>query len=310
MSATIVVGSDGSAPSRSALRWAVERATTLEMRVLLCHVLDDNKVEPEEIEATALEYLESEAILARSSAPDANVSCSVHVGRPIAVLTELARNADLLVVGTHKTGFIQGRAFGSRFAGLVSSIETPVAYIPDLTGSYRRGVVAGINLSPTGRSVTRFAAAEAARFGETLTLIGVWGAEESGPPRTELPHHRTSQAQVEDALEGAALLAARHHPHLNIRTRILRRSVADALVDASSNARLLVIGHAAAPTRAPTVHDVLLNLSSPTVVVHPDLDATPATICAQVDLDQAASPAPVRGAGAVERRESIEELHP
>lgn len=261
MSATIVVGNDGSAPSRSALRWAAQRADGREMGILLCRVaepeLESLHLSSSASWAGALVELEAEAQRVRASFAAVDIRCSVMPGRPVAVLADVARRAGLLVLGTHETGFIQGRAFESRFAALSGPIDTPVAFIPDTDTSRRRGVVARIGRSQSNTAVIRHAATEAQRFDDPVILLG----------SSEAP------------LQRAADLVAADFPGLAIRARNVGRGIAHALIDASLSARLLVIGHSADPYRASTVQDVLLNLSCPTMIVHESLTAEGTTAC-------------------------------
>ncbi len=76
-------------------------------------------------------------------------------------------------------------------------------------------------------------------------------------------------------LADSVALAHEHGAGLPVRIRSIRRPPAEALLDASSTAELLVIGTSLrlAPESAslgPVGHDVLLNLAGPTVVVHED----------------------------------------
>jgi nucleotide-binding universal stress UspA family protein len=59
-----------------------------------------------------------------------------------------------------------------------------------------------------------------------------------------------------------------------IRNRSVRRPAAEALVDAASTSRLLVVGSSRRhgsqlAALGPVCHDVLLNITGPTVIVHP-----------------------------------------
>ena len=115
MGETIVVGIDASAPSRAATSWAIARAASLGLGVEMVHVLDERWLEPDDSElrdhATAV--LVAELTRAESHARGVSIRGRVVTGFPPKALIDASAGADLLVVGTHKTGFAYGRVFGS-----------------------------------------------------------------------------------------------------------------------------------------------------------------------------------------------------
>jgi nucleotide-binding universal stress UspA family protein len=262
MIGTIVVGVDESGPSRAALRWSAERASATGLSLVVAHVLEIS----DDIEGilgantahdAALAFVHAQATWATESEPSVEVSARVLEGDPLSELAKASEGAQLLVVGTHKTGFINGKMFGSRFLGLAAISHCPVAFIPDLTGSSRRGVVAAVDGSVSGQTVIRFAAAEAQRTAQTLTLIS------SGVP---------GQVDGEQALAENTALARVGNSSITVRSRYSSKSTAEGLVDASSGAAMLVVDHTRHQTDGVAMlgsiaHDVLLNITSPTVIV-------------------------------------------
>lgn len=120
----IVVGVDGSAPSSSALAWAIEEAA-LRRATLDVVVSWDYPVmaasEPIFIPTPDKAVLESgaentaEAMIAQSGLPESGVEYKIFTpeGRPGETLVEMAADADLLVVGSHGSGFIKELFLGS-----------------------------------------------------------------------------------------------------------------------------------------------------------------------------------------------------
>lgn len=261
MTGTIVVGSDGSAPSRSALRWAAQRADHGRMGLLLCRVMEQElgglHLSASSSRTDAAAELEAEARRARVDFPSVDIRSSLMYGQPVALLAELGGRADLLVLGTHKTGFIQGRAFESRFAGLSALLDAPIAFIPDVQTSHRRGVVVEVDGSPVRPAVIRQGAAEAERFGDPMILVGASAS----------------------SLERVAARASTDYPGLAIHVRHVDRGTAHALIDASWSARVLIIGNSTDPFRASAIQDVLLNLSCPTIIVREPLITEGTTAC-------------------------------
>lgn len=264
-SGSILVGVDDSVPSRAAIRWALERARVADMRVVLAHALEDEWDATDKL--VMLENREAaEALLVAQVAYATSIDDSIPVttllleGDPLTELADASANAEMLVVGTHKTGFIHGTVFGSKLLALASIANCPVAFIPNLAGKARHGVVASAEDTPTGQTTVRFAAAEAGMSSQQLTLVL------AAPPT-----NATIDRRLSDVLE----LARSADDSLRVRARLSARGMAEALIDASAAAALLVVGQPR--TRPPGVtslsrvaHDVLLNIASPTIVVFED----------------------------------------
>lgn len=279
----IRVGIDGSESSRTALQWAVKRLTAadgdLRGTLTLVHVVDDvgGMIGARNLEALREDgraLAEREATYARSLAPDLTFNVEVLVGSPMWELIATSDDA-MTVVGTHKTGFIQGRIFGSRSLQLAAAARSPVAIIPQSPPRRGGGVVVGIDDSCAGRAAVRFAAEEAKCTHQPLVLVRASrpskhsSAEGRAPAEDQDEAGRHALAALSDA-EGAARSI---FPTGEMRLRNVRRSPAEALLDASSQASLLVIGSSRRTGAERMVlgsvsHDVLLNLTGPTVVVH------------------------------------------
>ncbi|MDO7882778.1 universal stress protein [Salinibacterium soli] len=259
---TILVGIDGSTPSRSALEWAVSRAKSLGEQLRLVHVIDDEwgiagHDVAEAAEDAAADVIES----ARRAAAGVPVDELVLHGSPAWTLAGITGPDDLVVVGTHKTGFLHGRALGSRSIVVASLSAGSVAVIPDAAvPRTRQSIVVGVAAGSWSTAVA-FGAAEAARTGEELLLVHC--VPEDAPASAVEDGHRL--------LEEARGFVAEHSAAAHVRSRISRRPPAVALLDASRSARLLVV----APTRGSVdrggflgsvTHAILLNITCPVVI--------------------------------------------
>jgi nucleotide-binding universal stress UspA family protein len=276
----ILVGVDGSVPSRAAIRWSVDRARTHAADVVLVHVIDDEwgvmgsqLVGDENQEAR--DILDGAVEFAQELAPHLDITTVLASGSPMWELSQLSSKDTLVVVGTHKTGFHYGRAFGSRSLQLASLAAGPIAVIPESAVRLRSGVVVGIDETPAGRIALDIAADEADRNGSELTLIRA--SSLSAPMFLDEAGRRDWQAQRDGAahriLADAVGRVQAAHPNLATRSRIIRRSPGVALSDVSRTAELLVVGSSRRSGFEPDVlgtvaYDVLLNLVCPTVVVH------------------------------------------
>lgn len=257
-----IVGIDGSAPSDAALTWAVARAQRISAPIVLVHVVDseegrmgaDFRAEAIEIGQQLLEHARDRL---GAETPLLEVGSQLLEGSAPWELTRFAQPDDVLVVGTHKTGFSSGRVLGSLSVQIAAASTCTVAVIPSTDVRFRRGVVAGIDREETARHIVDLAAREAADRGEELTLV-----------------HAVHPANG-TILDDAALQAALSHVHasfpgLVVQARRSTRSPSAALLDVSRTKALLVIGPGSTGVgRSPigtVVHEVLLNANSPVLV--------------------------------------------
>ncbi|MFC5502124.1 universal stress protein [Lysinimonas soli] len=267
MSVRYIIGFDGSSPSEAALAWVIRRVRHEPGPIVLVHVAEGDSgamgrafEDADMREGAALLSRRIDAL--RHSDPDLDVEGLALEG---SVPWELARTVaphDLLVVGTHKTGFLHGRVLGSRSVQIAAVARCNVAVVPETDLRFRSGVVAGIDRAETADAVARTAAAEAAARGDELTLVQ---AVPAGAP-------------VQDrAPLAVAMVAARDaQPGLVIRSRISTRPPAEALLDSARDKALLVLGPGSnKPERSPigsVLHDVLLNVNAPVVVARASAD--------------------------------------
>ena len=281
MSETILVGVDGTAASRAALRWSVKRATARGATMILAHVVDDDWVTIgerllEDLREEAQELTGREADYAHSLASEVMINIQLLQGGVMQELISASDRADLVVVGTHKTGFINGRVFGSRSLRLAAAARAPVAIIPQTSEREGRGVVVGVDDSAAGRKAIRFAAIEASRARETLTLLRGFTMPGSPHASGELPREslRRAEARAARELSTAARLVSPVAPGVDVRVHSVQRPAAEALVDAAASAALLILGrsrqeHPDSVMVGTVTHDVLINLSGPTIIVPP-----------------------------------------
>ncbi|MDJ0335986.1 universal stress protein [Salinibacterium sp. G-O1] len=270
MVGTIVVGIDASGPSRAATDWALARAASLGESVELVHVIDErwlgeSDADDGDVRDHAAMVLDAELTRAMAHSRGVAVSGRVVTGLPPRALIEASAGADLLVMGTHKTGFAYGRVFGSKFLSLVSGAECAVAVIPEFFGRSRVGVVAAAELNDTGLRAIEFATREAVRTGQVLVLVGAWVVE-------SLNGHQAGSRSL--IVEAATNAARDFDSQVMVRSRISDSTMSEALVAASSTASVLVLARPGDEADDPTLavsHDVLANISSPVIVVDPQV---------------------------------------
>ncbi|RWZ59203.1 universal stress protein [Labedella populi] len=269
MDNTLVVGVDGSQPSRAALQWAARCAERSGRRLVVVHVVDGaaERSTTGHPDLRGEELLTTERLSAAAVAPHTEIETALTVGDPVWAISRTYPDVGAIVVGSHKTGFLRGSSFGSRSLQLVAASMSPVIVVPAVPESTARGVVVGLDDSPDGRAALVFAAREAHDLGDELVIV-------RSIPVARGEHLRDADRERDRAvasLEAARRRAESMYPGLTIRSRVVHGPAAPALVRASARAALLVVGRSQAVSAPAAVgrvtHDVLLNIGVPTAVV-------------------------------------------
>ena len=139
--ARIVVGVDGSDGASNALRWALEEAALRSADVEIVHAwhfpyvgdvtgMAAYVVDEEDLAKTANEIVDH-ALAAAGPVPDGvSVRRLTTRGSEAAVLLDLAKGADLLVVGSRGRGGFVGLLLGSVSQQVVHHAPCPVVIVP------------------------------------------------------------------------------------------------------------------------------------------------------------------------------------
>lgn len=132
----IVVGVDGSAASKDALRWAARQAqlTGGEVNAMIAwefppsfgYYVDYSEAE---FVADARKTLDEAVAESLGEPPSVPVTFSVVKGQPAAVLIEASRSADLVVVGSRGRGAFAGMLLGSVSQRCVQHATCPVVVV-------------------------------------------------------------------------------------------------------------------------------------------------------------------------------------
>ena len=262
---TIVVGANDSGPSRAAIDWVIERAQALGLSVELIHVIDERWLGLDDardgtVRADAAAALAVELARVGAAAGGPQVWGRVLTGLPPRALLDASAGADLLVIGTHKTGFTYGQSFESSFLGIAMRARCAVAIIPEFHARSRRGVVVAAEADTDGEPLES-ATREAVRLGQDLLIVSAWGAA-SVAGRGE----DGRAARLEAATSTARSIDSR----VTVRQRLSTSTVSEALVSAAATASVLVLARPGADPDDPITainHDVFANISSPVIVL-------------------------------------------
>jgi nucleotide-binding universal stress UspA family protein len=190
----IVAAVDGSASSKVATDWAAREAVLHNVPLMLVHVMPEPAIgmwpEPSMLEGfsdwrkTHSEQMLAEfRTIARAAIGESSsvaVEVKSYVGAPVPTLTEVSKDAVLIVVGCRGRGAVQRRLLGSVSSGLVHHAHCPVAVIHDedplMADHAHSSVVVGIDGSPAAELAIAFD--EASRRGVGVIAIHSWADRE------------------------------------------------------------------------------------------------------------------------------------
>ncbi|GAB2963418.1 universal stress protein [Saccharothrix stipae] len=255
MSGPIVVGVDGSESALRAVRWAAEQAARHRAPLLLVHayllpahgypeVVPSGREVREAFEEQGRRWLETAAASVHDLVAELpEVRTSVAVDQPAAALIAASRDARAVVLGSQGLGAFLGLVVGSVAVSVAAHGHGPVVVV---RGPYPATgpVVVGVDGSPAGEAAIAFAFEEASVRGTTLTALIAWT-----PLLADTPYADRMRVHSDEVREQQRQLLAQRlagwqekYPDVVVDRRVVRDRPAKALIDASRDAGLLVVG--------------------------------------------------------------------
>ncbi|MGW0218199.1 universal stress protein [Micromonospora chokoriensis] len=245
--AEILVGYDGSTDASVALDWALEEARHSGQPVRLAYVFEWLTVAgwvgpgvapgvwPDDTARRQVDDLVRTAAADTATAnPGLTVTGEVYDGPPALVLQERSAEAGLLVLGSRGHGGFGGLLVGSTAVSVAAHAHCPVVVVRDGTAGGPVGPVAvGVDGSDPSLVALGFAAERAAQRQVPLRVLHAWTPGPGGA--AGVPDERAS---VEAALEPWR----RTFAELDITVDLVAGSPATMLIEASRDARLVVVG--------------------------------------------------------------------
>ncbi|MCX5599778.1 universal stress protein [Streptomyces phaeochromogenes] len=259
MELPLVVGVDGSEPSMRAVDWAVDEAALRGVPLRLVYASLSERyegaalaegIDPPSEQVLADNIVEAAARRAHRRDVDLKISTEVLPEEPVPALLGEGRNASALVVGARGRSGIAELLLGSVSLAVAARANCPVIV---LRGSHdsqadagmRRSIVLGVGEDAHSTEAVRFAFQEAEERRVALEAVRAWRcpAHESAehPLLAGDPAHHHEQRATE-TLEAALRDVVADHPSVELRRRVVEGTTREALLDASADAGLLVVG--------------------------------------------------------------------
>ncbi|GAA2690826.1 universal stress protein [Streptomyces aculeolatus] len=260
VSAPVLVGVDGSAEGLAAVAVAAREARMRGTGLRIVHAffwpmmrvpLEPSSMGPPEGGLrNQAEQLVAEAVRhAGEAEPGVAAEGAVVTGDTLPVMAEESRSAALAVVGSRGLGAFAGLLLGSTAVHLAAHGHCPVLVVRGAGDPAREGpVVAGVDGSPAGDAAIEFAFAEAALRGTGILAVHAWSPwkAEVPPPQDPAAPYASGAGDLaanEERLLAEALAGRQErYPDVPVDRRVLRGGPREALIEASREAALVVVG--------------------------------------------------------------------
>ncbi|MFI1647314.1 universal stress protein [Streptomyces avidinii] len=280
MSRPVTVGVDGSEGGVAALDWAADEAELRGTGLRLVyatrwaqHQLGAMRVSHEDRAGDAVGVLAAAEQRVRDRQPDLAVTADEIEDAPKSVLLGAAAEADLLVVGSHGLGSVRGFIVGSVGQEVVADSKRPVILVRPgneesgagaTEGRDRRKVVLGLDVTEVKDELMEFAFDFARRHGVLLEIVHTWHA-----PFAQR-HKAAEDADMESAFSHAVRPFRDRFPAVEVSEVSAPGRAAEHLVEAVSDARLVVVGRRRAARGShigSVTHPLIHHASCPVAVV-------------------------------------------
>ncbi|MEU4392130.1 universal stress protein [Kribbella sp. NPDC023855] len=281
----VLVGVDGSVSARGALVWAAAAASSRRCPLRIVHTFSwpiignalDLSFSGEMTNGlqSAAEWVLAEAEAhARHVAPGIRISSELFVGGAAPTLLSQAQGAALVVVGSRGLGGFRGLLVGSVSAAVAAHAPCPVIVIhPQRDGTAfptvpSGRVVVGVDGSEVSGAAIRFAFQEAAR--RRVGVTAVHAAMPVRQPSLVVPAEIIEHHLFTEAMDSQRAL----FPGIDLEAKVVHGHQAQALVDESEGAALVVVGSRgrggfAGMLLGSVSQAVLHHAACPVAVVHP-----------------------------------------
>ena len=258
MGGLVIVGVDGSAHGREALRFALAEAALRGARLGIVHswsippltatgigMIPAFGLLRDELAEAAAETLEAELERVAEGAPRVELERHVVQGDAAGALVERATGADLLVVGSRGHGAVASTVLGSVSRACLHHAPCPVAVVDVAHHAEHARIVVGVDDSPGARRALDWAFAEARLRGAAVHTLCAYdepfslGAAGLSSPEVVLELREALAEDAEAIVEQARVSAP---ADVVVTGEAVHGPSGQVLVDAAAGADLLVVG--------------------------------------------------------------------
>jgi nucleotide-binding universal stress UspA family protein len=243
----IVVGFDGSDLADLALQWAVDTAapTRARVEVVVAANVPSSLAAWAPVDNTYLDAMRVVADQAEKRLAELGYSPSCvdfHEGDALPVLVEAAKDAAMLVVGSAGHSALGAGIVGSVSRHLASHATCPLVVVRPALGEHQR-IFVGVDGGPSSEAPLRFAFERAARTGAPVTVLHAYDGHDPWRGEIGLPAHPgLDKPEAERVLAEAVAGVVADFPDVRVRRELVPMRPEHALVGASSEAALVVVG--------------------------------------------------------------------
>ena len=255
----IVVGVDGSDPSKLAVQWAAQEAHVRKLPILLAaayvvpQFLYAEGMVPatavfDELEGQAQTFVDEAVNEIRKVDADIDIMQEIHEGNPITMLLELSKKAEMVVIGSRGLGGFAGALLGSVSSSLVHHAHGTVVIVRenmDLSAKNNR-IVVGADGSDISALAVQAAYTEAEAYGANLVAVNAWldravSSSLAGVNLSDIDWEQAKEEQRKLVQQELEECKGDYHgttPEIVIR----RESPEAALAELGDGARMIVVG--------------------------------------------------------------------
>ncbi len=242
----ILIGYDGSEDADSAVEWAAT-AARLRQEPVVVVIAEDTGADALGLRWWPQSYWRELGERAQGLLREAGVSdvrVERHAGALVPALVPLADDASMLVLGSRGHGRA-GQAFvGSTSQGAAGHAPCPVIVVREQANADSDRLVVGVDGSAGSEAALEFACRQAELTEQRVLVLHGTGAApdaaSAAPAASATPD--PTREPVPAAVAEAVARARAGHPGVPLETEAVGQGAAQALVDASCDATLVVVG--------------------------------------------------------------------
>lgn len=255
----VAVGVDGTDACTAAITWGARLAEIERRPLLLVHggarLLQEVSTDPGAARANAVlaarhaahhaVTAEATRVAAATVGPSLRVRDRIVAEEAAPALVAATDDAEVLVIGTRRTGVRQVAPSGRVARALLGGARCPFVVTRGAVGLSRTGVVVGVDGTDLSAPALTFAARMAELWNEPLLVVHCyWPPSMTGHDPVQFGSETDQRLVLAEQLAGLAV----DRPDLVIRTRLVTDFADRALLEEATARRLLVVGHDGAVT--------------------------------------------------------------